>query len=143
MKRLVTQPFINGELDQSPEGSLLPQINPATEEAFTEVRGTSLSTLEKAIEGAQQAFEQTWKSFGMRERADVLFAIAAAIRENLEALATLESHNIGKPICDARDEIELGSRIFEYYAGAISKAHGQTLPVAKGCLLYTSPSPRD
>ena len=141
MKRLVTQPFINGELDQSPEGSLLPQINPATEEAFTEVRGASLSTLEKAIEGAQQAFEQTWKSFGMRERADVLFAIAAAIRENLEALATLESHNIGKPICDARDEIELGSRIFEYYAGAISKAHGQTLPVAKGGLDLTLREP--
>ena len=54
-----------------------------------------------------------------------------AIRENLEALATLESHNIGKPIASARDEIELGSRIFEYYAGAINKAHGQTLPVVR------------
>ena len=140
MKRLVTQPFINGELDQSPEGSLLPQINPATEEAFTEVRGASLSTLEKAIEGAQQAFEQTWKSFGMRERADVLCHCRSHTRKP-EALATLESHNIGKPICDARDEIELGSRIFEYYAGAISKAHGQTLPVAKGGLDLTPGSP--
>ena len=141
MKRLLTQPFINGELDQSPEGSLLPQINPATEETFAEVRGASLSTLEKAIEGAQQAFEKTWKSFGMRQRADVLFAIAAAIRENLDALATLESHNIGKPIRDARDEIELGYRIFEFYAGAISKAHGQTLPVAKRGLDLTLREP--
>ena len=45
-------------------------------------------------------------------------------------LAQLECRNIGKPISDARDEVELGARVFEYYAGAIGKFFGQTIPLS-------------
>jgi hypothetical protein len=55
------------------------------------------------------------------KRAEVLFAIAATLREHAEELAQSEMVNIGKPIVDARDEMALGARIFEYYAGAIGK----------------------
>ena len=78
----------------------------------------------------------------MRERADAFAAIAAAIRENLEALATLESHNIGKPICDARDEIELGIPHLRVLCRCHrQRARGQTLPVAKGGLDLTLREP--
>src|SRR5206468_10184661 len=45
--------------------------------------------------------------------------------------------NIGKPISDARDEVELGARVFEYYAGAIGKFFGQTIPVGRGGFDFT------
>jgi acyl-CoA reductase-like NAD-dependent aldehyde dehydrogenase len=58
-----------------------------------------------------------------------MFEIARVLREHAEELAQLESLSIGKPISDARDEIAMGARTFEYYAGAISKFYGQTIPV--------------
>jgi betaine-aldehyde dehydrogenase len=56
-------------------------------------------------------------------------------------LAQLEMLNIGKPISDARDEIALGARTFEYYAGAVSKFCGQTIPVGRGGFDFTLRQP--
>src|SRR5207244_10049661 len=53
----------------------------------------------------------------------------------------METRNIGKPISDARDEVALGARIFEYYAGAVTKFGGQTIPVARGGFDFTLRQP--
>jgi betaine-aldehyde dehydrogenase len=56
-------------------------------------------------------------------------------------LAQLEMLNIGKPISDARDEMALGARTFEYYAGAVGKFCGQTIPVGRGGFDFTLRQP--
>jgi betaine-aldehyde dehydrogenase len=119
----------------------LPQTNPATEEVFVEVAVASREDLDRAVDGAQKAFEQSWRDLTPGKRTDILFNIARKIRENLEPLAQLESRNIGKPISDARDEVALGARIFEYYAGAVTKFCGQTIPVARGGFDFTLRQP--
>jgi len=136
-----TQLFINGEFRPGSDGRALPQTNPATEEVFCEVAAGSLADIQTAVEGAHRAFTQGWRDLTPRKRADILFGIAKAIRDNLELLAQAESRNIGKPITDARDEVALGARVFEYYAGAISKFCGQTIPVARGGLDFTLRQP--
>jgi betaine-aldehyde dehydrogenase len=93
------------------------------------------------VEGAHRAFTREWRDLSPRKRTDILFNIARAIRERLEELAQLECRNIGKPVSDARDEIELGARVFEYYAGAITKFFGQTIPVARGGFDFTLRQP--
>jgi betaine-aldehyde dehydrogenase len=67
--------------------------------------------------------------------------VARVIRDHLEELAQLECRNMGKPISDARDEIGLGARVFEYYAGAVGKIFGQTIPVARGGFDFTLRQP--
>jgi len=67
--------------------------------------------------------------------------IAHAIRQSAEVIAGTESRNVGKPISDARDEVALGARIFEYYAGAVTKFGGQTIPVARGGFDFTLRQP--
>jgi betaine-aldehyde dehydrogenase len=64
-----------------------------------------------------------------RERGQILQRIANLIRERVEFLAQIESHNGGKPISAARGEIGAVANTFEYYAGAVNKIHGQTIPV--------------
>src|SRR5665213_3924115 len=71
----------------------------------------------------------------------MLFQLAAVLRKHAEELAQLEMLNIGKPISDARDEVMLGARIFEYYAGAVTKFYGQTIPVSRGGFDFTVPQP--
>jgi len=136
-----TQLFLNGESRNSGDGKRIPQTNPATEDVFAEVAAATAADIGMAVDGAQQAFLQGWRDLTPRKRTDVLFNIARSIRENAEALAQLECRNIGKPISDARDEIELGARVFEYYAGAITKFFGQTIPVGRGGFDFTLRQP--
>lgn len=136
-----TQLFLNGKLRDAADGSTSPQTNPATEEVFAEVAAAGLPDVEVAVTGAQKAFAEGWRDLTPRARTDILFAIARIIREQAEPLAQLESRNVGKPICDARDEIQLGARVFEYYAGAVTKFFGQTIPVARGGFDFTLRQP--
>jgi acyl-CoA reductase-like NAD-dependent aldehyde dehydrogenase len=136
-----TKLFINGEFKGSSDGKTIPQTNPATEQIFCEVSAATVGDVETAIVGAQRAFDAEWRDLSPRKRTDILFNVARVIRENLETLAQLESQNVGKPISDARDEIALGARVFEYYAGAVTKFFGQTIPVARGGFDFTLRQP--
>ena len=132
--------FIDGKFVAG-AGKRIAQIDPATEEIFCEVEGASAADIDRAVNSAQRAFESTWRDLAPGKRADVLFKIANSIRQHAEAIAQLESRNIGKPITDARDEVALGARIFEFYAGAVTKFGGQVIPVARGGLDFTLRQP--
>src|SRR5215218_10440102 len=132
--------FINGKFVAG-SGKRIPQIDPATEETFCEVEAASVSDIDTAVNGAQRAFESTWRDLAPGKRADILFKVANAIRQHAETIAQLESRNMGKPISDARDEVALGARIFEFYAGAVTKFGGQVIPVARGGLDFTLRQP--
>src|SRR5688572_8913857 len=116
-------------------------INPATEEPFAEIPSANADDVDRAAQGAQRAFEQTWRDLSPGRRAEILFESARLIRSHREELAQLDVRCVGKPIADARDEVDLGARIFQYYAGATSTFCGQTIPVAAGGFDFTIRQP--
>src|SRR6266851_2638740 len=141
MSDFPTQLFINGELRPAANGKTIDLTNPATGEMFSEAAAATTGDVDGAVAGAHGAFVQSWRDLSPRQRTDILFAVAQAIRQRAEQLAQLECRNIGKPISDARDEVLLGARVFEYYAGAITKFFGQTIPVARGGFDFTLRQP--
>ena len=141
MQKYPDRPFINGKFEAPGGSARLPQINPATEEVLCEVEAAGLPSLNAAIDGAQQAYVDVWRDLAPGKRTEILFNVARLVRENLEEMAQMESRNIGKPIADARDEIGLGARVFEYYAGAVTKIFGQTIPVSRGGFDFTLRQP--
>ena len=50
--------------------------------------------------------------------------------DNVELLAELEVHDVGKPLKQARADAVALARYFEFYGGAGDKVHGETLPFA-------------
>jgi betaine-aldehyde dehydrogenase len=54
------------------------------------------------------------------------------VEEHGEELARIESANVGKPIAGARAEVDMVAQVFHFYAGAVDKHHGETIPVAGG-----------
>jgi betaine-aldehyde dehydrogenase len=138
---LPTQLVLNGKLKSASDGKRSTLINPANEETIGEVASASTRDVESAVTGAQHAFEKEWRDLKPARRAEILFRLAQEIRLRAEELAQLEMVNIGKPISDARDEIALGARTFEYYAGAVSKFCGQTIPVGRGGFDFTLRQP--
>ncbi len=131
------RPFINGEFRDPAGSGRIPQINPATEERLCEVRAAGVADLNAAVDGARRAWVDGWRDLAPGKRTEILFRVARVLRDNIEELAQLESRNMGKPIADARDEIGLGARVFEYYAGAVTRLFGQTIPVARGGFDFT------
>ena len=136
-----SEPFINGRYTSSATGQPTNLINPATEEVFASVSSVQAKDVDEAIEGADRAFRQSWRDITPGRRAEILFNIAKILRAHVESIAQLESRCVGKPIADARDEVTLGARVFEFYAGAVSKFGGQTLPVSRGGFDFTLRQP--
>ena len=106
-------------------------LNPATEEAIAEVPAASAEDADRAVEAARHAFP-AWRSVEPSDRARLLRGLAALVEEHGEELARLESRNAGKPITDARGEVGMVAEVFYFYAGAVDKHHGETIPVSGG-----------
>ena len=111
-------------------------IDPATDLVIDEVPRATIGDVDRAVAQAHEAFEAgTWRLIQLRERRDVLRRIADLVRRDQEKLARIESANAGKPIASARGEMAAVAATFDYYAGAVDKYHGQTIPTqAKGHL---------
>ena len=106
-------------------------VEPATEQVMAKVPRAGAEEADAAVAAAKAAFE-AWRAIAPGDRALLLSRMSELIGERTEELATLEARNAGKPIGDARGEIEMVGECFRYYAGAPERLLGQTIPVAGG-----------
>jgi acyl-CoA reductase-like NAD-dependent aldehyde dehydrogenase len=106
-------------------------VNPATEEAIAEVAAAGVEETDAAVARAKDAFP-SWRAVAPTDRAQLLRRLATLVEEHGEELARLESRNVGKPIQGARGEVGMVAQVFHYYAGAVDKHFGETIPVAGG-----------
>jgi betaine-aldehyde dehydrogenase len=121
---------IAGRRVPSADGRTAPVYNPANGAVLAQVAQATPADVENAVQTAHARFSQgAWKQMRSRERGQLLQRLANLIRDKAEMLAQIESRNGGKPISAARGEIGAVANTFEYYAGAVNKFHGQTIPV--------------
>jgi acyl-CoA reductase-like NAD-dependent aldehyde dehydrogenase len=106
-------------------------LNPATEEVIAEVEAASVEETDAAVARAKGAFP-AWRAVAPADRARLLRRLATLVEEHHEELARIESRNVGKPIAGARGEVGMVAQVFHYYAGAVDKNFGETIPVAGG-----------
>jgi acyl-CoA reductase-like NAD-dependent aldehyde dehydrogenase len=106
-------------------------LNPATEEVIAEVESAGVEETDAAVARAKEAFP-AWRAVAPADRARLLRRLATLVEEHGEELARLESRNVGKPIQGARGEVGMVAQVFHYYAGAVDKNFGETIPVAGG-----------
>jgi betaine-aldehyde dehydrogenase len=105
--------------------------NPATEETIVELPSPGTEAADEAVARAKAAFP-AWRAVAPADRARLLRRLATLVEEHGEELARIESENVGKPISGARDEVGMVADVFHFYAGAIDKHHGETIPVTGG-----------
>jgi betaine-aldehyde dehydrogenase len=106
-------------------------LNPATEETIAEIPAAGADETDAAVARAKEAFP-AWRAVAPADRARLLRRLATLVEEYGEELARLESRNVGKPIQGARAETGMVAQVFHYYAGAVDKHFGETIPVAGG-----------
>jgi acyl-CoA reductase-like NAD-dependent aldehyde dehydrogenase len=106
-------------------------LNPATEQPVAELEQAGAVETDRAVAAAKAAFP-AWRAVAPSDRARLLRRLATLVEEHLEELALLETRNVGKPISDSRGEVGMVAEVFHFYAGAVDKHFGQTIPVAGG-----------
>ncbi len=106
-------------------------LNPATEEPIVELEEAGVEETDAAVARAKAAFPP-WRAVAPADRARLLRRLAALVEDHGEELARIESRNVGKPIGGARAEVGMVAQVFHFYAGAVEKHYGETIPVAGG-----------
>jgi len=120
--------FINGEWVDAASGRTLPMLDPSTGEAFDTIARGDATDIDRAVAAARAALSGDWGRLTATERGRILCRMGAIMLERLEPLAQLESCDTGKPIGQARNDIQVAARYCEFYGGAADKVHGQHVP---------------
>jgi len=114
-------------------------LDPATASVIAEFPDSGQTVIDQAVEAARRA-TTSWGVNDGPARAARMFALAGLIRRDAEAISELESLDTGKPLSQARSDVETAARYFEFYAGVADKIYGETLEQATG-FAYTRREP--
>jgi aldehyde dehydrogenase (NAD+) len=137
-----TQLLINNEWVESVSGKRFATINPTTGEIICEVAEADAADVDKAVQAARKAFTSgEWSRISATRRGELLYKLADLIEENTEELARLETLDNGKPLQDAKGDIELVIACYRYYAGWADKVQGKTIPIQGNYFCYTRHEP--
>lgn len=117
-------------------------LDPSNGTPIAEVALAGPADVDQAVAAARAAFTAPeWARMRSADRGRLLNRIAQAIRAEAEQLARLESRDVGKPLGQAKADVEAAARYFEFYAGVADKLGGSTIPLGPGLLDYTVREP--
>jgi aldehyde dehydrogenase (NAD+) len=136
------QLIIGGGRAAASDQGTIDVYNPSTGKVLATIAKATPADVNTAVQSARAALEsRDWGGLAPAERARLLYRIAGRIRERAEELALLESQDNGKPLTQARTDVMVAARYFEFYAGVADKIMGNTIPLAPGMLDYTVREP--
>ncbi|SMP35441.1 NAD-dependent succinate-semialdehyde dehydrogenase [Roseibium denhamense] len=107
--------YIDGKWIANAAGGTIAVTDPATGDVIGEVASLSASESTRAVEAADKSFAD-WAALLPQKRAAILRRWFELITEHREDLAQIMTHEQGKPISEARGEIDYGASFVEFYA---------------------------
>ena len=118
--------YIDGRWMAGEQAETFAVLDPATGKRLARVASLGEAQTGLAIDAAQAAFP-AWRNKLPQERATILrrwYELVIASREDLALLMTLEQ---GKPLGEARGEIDYGASFIEWFAEEAKRLNGETI----------------
>ncbi|MDE0494485.1 MAG: aldehyde dehydrogenase family protein, partial [Acidimicrobiaceae bacterium] len=109
----------------------LPVVNPANEQVIGRLARAGPQDLDDALEAASKGFE-VWSQTAPKDRAEVLRAAAALMRERQAEIAHDITLELGKPYPQAKLEVIRGCEFFAWDAGEAVRTYGRVIPSGPG-----------
>src|SRR5215471_16709768 len=139
---MTEQLIIGGTTSAASDGATFDVYDPSSGGVLATVAKATKVDVDRAVTAAHNALEaNAWGGAPPAERGRIMIRIAQALRERAEELATLESRDNGKPLKQARTDVQVAARYFEFFGGIADKIMGNTIPLAPGFLDYTVREP--
>jgi aldehyde dehydrogenase (NAD+) len=134
--------IIDGTRVNAADGGTFEVYDPSSGEVLATVAKATKGDVDRAVQTAHAALESKgWRGIAPAERGRIMLRIAQMLRDRSEELATLESRDNGKPLRQARTDVQVAARYFEFFAGIADKIMGNTIPLGPGYLDYTIREP--
>ncbi len=133
--------FIDGEFVPALSGEIFDVVNPYDNTHFASVSKASSDDLNMAVAAASKAFAGSWPRMLPFDRGKYLRKIADEILLREDEIAVAETKSSGKTIQNSRNEVVAAARVFEYYAGAMDKFFGSTIPLGEEFIDFTLREP--
>jgi len=133
--------IIDGAWVAPDSGNSTKSCDPATGHSFATVPLGNINDVDRAVESSKRALKGEWRATTPLERARVLARTAALIRRDAGLLARVETLDSGKPIREARGDVETAAGYFEYYAGIADKLQGASIPLGPDFMSFTLHEP--
>lgn len=119
--------FINGAWREGSEGVREDVINPATGEVIGSFAHATPDDLDEAIKAAEEGFK-AWQAISVFERSKIMRAAAGLMRARLEEIAGLITAEEGKPLAEARMEVNGGADLVDWFADEARRTYGRIIP---------------
>ena len=130
--------YINGEWVDSSSGKKIQTLNPENNEVWATVPEANEKDVDKAVQSAQNAFENSWSILHPRDRAKYLRLIADQLRENAEHLGKIETIDTGKIYRETKTQAHYIAEYYDYFAGLADKVEGTVVPIDKPDMQVTT-----
>ena len=121
------QCFIDGQWLNADNGQVIQVVNPATDEIIGTVPKMGGNETKKAIKAAQTA-QIAWRKKTAKERSVILRRWYELMEENKDDLALILTLEQGKPLAEAKGEIQYGASYLEWFAEEAKRVYGDTIP---------------
>lgn len=119
--------FIAGEFRQGSSEIRFTVINPANGRALGDYAHAAPADVEAAVAAAAEAF-RSWRKTAPLERSALLRRVATLMRERGAAIAERIALELGKPVGEARKEVETAAEMFEWASEEARRIYGRTIP---------------
>lgn len=129
MQTTESRHLIGGEWVGAVNGAEIDVLNPATDALVGRVPKGGTVEARSAVAAAEAAFP-AWRALTASQRAAPLSALATLVRRDIERLARLLTLEQGKPLAEARGEIEYALSFLEWAAEEGKRLYGETVPAA-------------
>jgi succinate-semialdehyde dehydrogenase/glutarate-semialdehyde dehydrogenase len=119
--------YIDGAWRDGAGSQVLDFFDPATGHTIGGVAVAAREDLEDACAGADRGFRQ-WRATPAVERCRLMRSAAVLIRERAEIIAPLLTREQGKPIAQARQEVESSADLIDWFAEEGRRVYGRIIP---------------
>ena len=119
--------FIAGQWVGADSGKTVDVTDPATGEVIGTMPNCGAAETRRAIAAAHAA-QPAWAAKTAAERAEILHALARIIRENSDELAMLLTVEQGKPLAEAKGEVNFSAAYVQWFAEEARRIYGDIIP---------------
>ncbi|RDK03209.1 NADP-dependent succinate-semialdehyde dehydrogenase [Paraburkholderia lacunae] len=124
---LKTKAYIAGEWQGSDDGTTFDVKNPATGETIATVPRMGTTETRRAIDAANASWP-AWRATTAKHRASVLRKWHDLMLEHADDLAQILTTEQGKPLAEAKGEIQYAASFLEWFAEEGKRVNGDTIP---------------
>lgn len=122
--------FINGQWVKPESGAYVTITNPANGVDVAAAAKGSEQDVDRAVAAARKAFGP-WSAKTASARADYLYALERAVVREREKLAITITSEMGKPITEARMEVDFAAGLLRFAAENTRRLQGEIIPAER------------